>query len=65
MFRAQQLSQGVNVTADAPWNMEDLAVACHARLKPIGDFLFQLLASSREIYQALWPDIIPPQRWVS
>jgi hypothetical protein len=39
MFRAQQLSQWVNVTADAPWNMEDLAVTCHAWLKPIDDFL--------------------------
>jgi hypothetical protein len=41
--------------------MEDLAIACHARLKPIDDFLIRLIASSGEIFQALWPDITPPR----
>jgi hypothetical protein len=64
MFHAQQLSQGVKVTVDAPWNMEDLAITCHARLKPIDDFLIRLIASLREIFQALWPTSLLPRRWV-
>jgi hypothetical protein len=33
--------------------MEDFAIACHARLKPIKDFLLRLLDAARKIFEVL------------
>jgi hypothetical protein len=60
-FRAAQLEEGVNVTLDTPWAMEDYAVACHARLAPIDDLMLRLFESVHLTVQALWPDMTTPR----
>jgi hypothetical protein len=42
-FRQHQAEVGVAVDEHMPWAMEDYAIACHAQLKPIDDFLLRLL----------------------
>lgn len=60
-FRAEQLTKGVNVSADSPWIMEDYAVACHARLAPIDDLMLRLFEAVRQVFKALWPDVRTPR----
>jgi hypothetical protein len=40
--------------------MEDYAIACHAQLKPIDDFLLRLLDAARKIFEVLWPEVAVP-----
>jgi hypothetical protein len=43
----------VVVDEHTPWAMEDYAIACHARLKPIDDFILRLLDAARKIFKVL------------
>jgi hypothetical protein len=38
-----------------PWAMEDYAVTCHNRLKPLDDFLLWLLDVARKVFEVLGP----------
>jgi hypothetical protein len=60
IFRQRQAEVGVVVDEHTPWAMEDYAVACHARLKPIDDFILRLLGVARKIFKVLWPEVAAP-----
>jgi hypothetical protein len=42
------------------WALEDYVVTSHARLAPLGDFLAQLLAAVRKVFEVLWPETAAP-----
>jgi hypothetical protein len=59
-FHEQQTGVGVVVNKRMPWAMEGYAIACHARLKPIDDFLLRLLDAAQKIFKVLWPEVAVP-----
>jgi hypothetical protein len=61
LFHEKQREQGVNVGPDTPWAMEDYAVACHARLKPIEDLMLRVFDAAGKVFEVIWPDVPAPK----
>jgi hypothetical protein len=59
-FRQQQAEVGVAVDERTLWTMEDYAIACHAWLKPIDNFLLRLLDAAQKIFEVLWLEVAVP-----